>query len=234
MGDKSKKPIEKVKVGDKVWASDPKTGVKGPRTVTHVWKHRDALVDLKVDGETITTTEDHPFWSETEGRFKDAEDLRGGELLLRWDGSLSRSSPLDDSTWRGGTAYNLTVDGLHTYHVGSTAVLVHNCGSVDLSSSKRRVHILEGDTTGGGHLWPGAKDKTPFPESWSGDKIMHEVSDIATDPSLEWSQITGRTGAEFTKKGRPVRFAVEGRRDGIDVRVILEPGGEGIITAHPF
>ncbi|MCO7237614.1 polymorphic toxin-type HINT domain-containing protein [Aeromicrobium sp. CnD17-E] len=131
MGDKSKKPIEKVRVGEKVWATDPKTGEKGPRTVTHVWKHRDALVDLKVDGETITTTEDHPFWSESEGRFKDAEELRRGELLLRWDRGTSRSSRLDQSSWRGGTAYNLTVSGLHTYHVGASGSLVHNCGTVE-------------------------------------------------------------------------------------------------------
>lgn len=63
---------------------------------------------------------------------------------------------------------------------------------------------------------------------------MHEVSDIATDPTLQWHQITGVPGAAFTKKGAPVRYEVIGNRGGIDVRVILEPGGEGIITAYPW
>lgn len=63
---------------------------------------------------------------------------------------------------------------------------------------------------------------------------MHEVSDIATDPSLQWRQITGAPGAAFTKKGAPIRYEVIGNRGGIDIKVILEPGGEGIITAHPW
>lgn len=33
-----------------------------------------------------------------------------------------------DVTIRDLRAYNLTVDQLHTYHVGATPVLVHNCG----------------------------------------------------------------------------------------------------------
>lgn len=107
-------------------------------------------------------------------------------------------------------------------------------GFVDLASAQRRTHILNGDATGGGHLWPGAPGKSPFPQSWSGDRIMHEVSDIATDPSLQWRQITGVPGAAFTKKGAPVRYEVIGNRGGIDIRVILEPGGEGIITGHPW
>jgi hypothetical protein len=40
-------------------------------------------------------------------------------------------------------------------------------------------------------------------------------------------------GAAFTKKGKPVRYEVIGNRGGIDIQVILEPGGEGIITAFP-
>lgn len=63
---------------------------------------------------------------------------------------------------------------------------------------------------------------------------MHHVSDIATDPSLTWVQQTGKLGAEFTKNGAPVRFYVDGVRDGVPMRVIIEPGGEGIITGFPL
>ncbi|HCL3683736.1 TPA: EndoU domain-containing protein [Pseudomonas aeruginosa] len=41
--------------------------------------------------------------------------------------------------------------------------------------------------------------------------------------------MTGKPGAQFT----PVRWAVEGVRDGVSIRVIVEPHGEGIITAYP-
>ncbi|MNN64432.1 hypothetical protein D3C81_1798720 [compost metagenome] len=62
---------------------------------------------------------------------------------------------------------------------------------------------------------------------------MHNVSDLATDPTAKWTQLTGKAGADYTSKGAPVRWAVEGVRDGVQVRVIVEPRGEGIITAYP-
>lgn len=99
--------------------------------------------------------------------------------------------------------------------------------------NSRDASVFVNVNTSGGHLWPGLPGKTPFPKGWSGDKIMHAVSDIATDPALNWQQITGRAGAALTKSGKPVRYAVTGSRDGQRIRVVIEPGGEGIITAHP-
>lgn len=62
MGDGSHKPISEIKVGDEVLATDPETGERGPRKVTHLWIHSDTLTDLVLEnGEVITTTEDHPF-----------------------------------------------------------------------------------------------------------------------------------------------------------------------------
>ncbi len=83
-------------------------------------------------------------------------------------------------------------------------------------------------------MWPGQPGKSVFPKDWSGDKIMHQVSDIASDPSISWNQITGKAGAEFTKKGKPVRYEAKGVRDVVKVKLIIEPGGEGIITAYPI
>ncbi len=98
---------------------------------------------------------------------------------------------------------------------------------VDLASPARRAHIL------GGHMPPGLPNKSLFPSSWSEGKIMNHVSDIATDPSLSWIQQTAKPGALFTRNGDPVRYFVDGVRDGTTIRVVLEPGGEGIITAFP-
>jgi RHS repeat-associated protein len=99
---------------------------------------------------------------------------------------------------------------------------------VNLASASRTSHILDG------HMYPGEAGNSLFPRSWSGGQIMHNVSDIATDPSLTWVQQTGKAGAAFTRNGAPVRFYVDGVRDGVNIRVILEPGGEGIITAFPI
>ena len=63
--------------------------------------------------------------------------------------------------------------------------------------------------------------------------MMYAVSDIATDPTFPWVQQTGKAGSFFTKAGDPARFFVIGERDGIQIKVVIEPTGEGIITAHP-
>lgn len=97
---------------------------------------------------------------------------------------------------------------------------------VDLASPKRRTHILTGDKTGGGHLWPGKPGKTPFPQDWDADQVMHHVSDVATDPASSSKALP-------KKKGFPQRYAVEGVRNGVPIKVIYEPDGEGIITAYP-
>jgi len=81
---------------------------------------------------------------------------------------------------------------------------------------------------------PGLPGKTLFPKSWSREQIMHNASDVATDPSLRWVQQTGKAGADFTKNGAAVRFYVDGVRDGVGMRVLIEPSGEGIITSFPL
>jgi len=104
---------------------------------------------------------------------------------------------------------------------------------INLASPQRTIHILYGDATGGGHLWPGQPGKTPFPKGWAGDEIMHHVSDIATDPNLTSVRPDGLTGL-FYKSGKPARFNVLGTRKGVKIKVVTEPAGEGIITAHPI
>ena len=126
MADGTKKAIEDIEVGDKVIATDPETGEQKPKTVEHVWVHEDTVVDLVVDGEVITTTEDHPFWSVTDQRFERADALSAGEKVLGADGRVVTVSGLEVGTTREALAYNLTVAGIHTYHVGQGEILVHN------------------------------------------------------------------------------------------------------------
>lgn len=90
---------------------------------------------------------------------------------------------------------------------------------VNLASQARTTQILQGDATGGGHFWPGGAGKTSIPQSWSGRRVMHEISDVATDPA-----------SVFTP-GRGGSTVVTGARDGVDIRDILR-GGD-IITGHP-
>lgn len=46
----------------------------------------DLVLDLVVDGEVITTAEDHLFWSVTDQRFERPDELVAGEVVLGDDG----------------------------------------------------------------------------------------------------------------------------------------------------
>jgi len=94
-------------------------------------------------------------------------------------------------------------------------------GYVDLVSPRRRRHILDGDATGGGHRpGTGISGKSEFPQGWSDDRILHNISDVATDPS------------SVTRAGRGGRTITDGTRDGINIRVIQERNGD-IVTGFP-
>jgi hypothetical protein len=93
------------------------------------------------------------------------------------------------------------------------------CSSVDLSDPKGRTHILDGDQTGGGHRpGTGNSGKSEFPASWSDDKIMEYISDVATDPT-----------ARVTQRGATI--IREATREGIDIRVIIRNGR--IVSGFP-
>jgi hypothetical protein len=131
MADGSKKPIEKVKPGDKVLATDPVTGKTTEKTVvaTHINLDVD-LTDLVIgEGAVLQTTAHHPFWSKDQSAWVDAADLEQSESLAALDGSSLRVSTVTSYS-AARVMYDLTVDTVHTYYVlaGKTPVLVHNCG----------------------------------------------------------------------------------------------------------
>lgn len=106
---------------------------------------------------------------------------------------------------------------------------------VNLASPKRTRHILFADATGGGHKFGLRRffnGKTKFPASWSGRRIMHAISEVATDPSSKWIQLNGKPGSFFTKAGKPVKFWVEGVFDGVRIKVLVH--GDDFITAYPI
>ncbi|MCO6180759.1 EndoU domain-containing protein, partial [Ciceribacter sp. RN22] len=111
----------------------------------------------------------------------------------------------------------------------TTAVIIGAVGTsgfpkgTSLISSARANHILYGDNTGGGHLWPGGPGKSAFPQSWSATKVLEEIHSIAADPS-----ITGRVQGN----GRIVKEAMV---DGVNIRVVVESpaNGGGVVTGYP-
>ncbi|WP_396048516.1 polymorphic toxin-type HINT domain-containing protein [Aeromicrobium sp. UC242_57] len=163
MADGSRKPIRKVRIGDKVLATDPANGRKVVRKVLTVFKHRDAVVDLELSsGSVLTTTPDHPFWNESEGEFQRADALAQSDELLTPEGAAVNAVGLQRSTVRWAEAYNLEIDDVHTYFVGEDEILVHNQNTCDVGS-------------GGAKRGP-----KPFGEGPHNVKIK-EVADSVTD-----------------------------------------------------
>ncbi|GAB2680541.1 hypothetical protein GCM10009743_65750 [Kribbella swartbergensis] len=131
----TRKAISHVEVGGTVLAEDPETGERGPRKVTHVWEHADAVFDLEIDGDVVTATEDHPFWSSTDRAWQEAPDLDAGDLVRTPRGELVAVGTRALRPTGTVRAFNLTVAGIHTYFVavGEDEVLVHNtCGPAEV------------------------------------------------------------------------------------------------------
>jgi hypothetical protein len=72
------------------------------------------LVNLAPDGESITTTADHPFYNVTDGDFQWASELSAGDQVITDDGRLVTVHGIDPTTAYDALAYNLTVEGIHT------------------------------------------------------------------------------------------------------------------------
>ncbi|MEU9131813.1 polymorphic toxin-type HINT domain-containing protein [Kitasatospora sp. NPDC048540] len=154
--DGSTKPIEQVKVGDSVTATDPSTGVSEPRTVDATIATPDDtdFTVIAVDGAStrLTATDHHPLWSPSSNRWLNANELQPGTTLLSTDGREVRIAAVSHLT-KTQTAYNLTVRDVHTYYVlaGTTPILVHNsgiCGKTALENGDWQ-HILDRHRPGG-------------------------------------------------------------------------------------
>nr|WSX50117.1 polymorphic toxin-type HINT domain-containing protein [Streptomyces sp. NBC_00974] len=158
MADGTAKPIEDVRIGDRVRASDPETGQAGAETVAgEINGHGDKkLVQLTIDLDgdegtaeaSVTATAGHPFWIEELGEWVDATDLDTGEWLKTGSGAYVQIAAVKRWTSPSTTVHNLTVSNLHTYYVlaEDTPVLVHNstCPTSskyeDITEEKSRVH----------------------------------------------------------------------------------------------
>jgi Pretoxin HINT domain len=148
MADGTTKAIKDVKVGDKVTATDPKTGRTAGKAVVTLHYNRDrdladvSVVDTKGRTATLHTTQHHPFWDSSRRRWVDAASLTAGAALLSASGA--RETVTSVRPWAGDRYMNdLTVDDFHTYYVvaGDAPVLVHNCGDggTEVLFGQRRV-----------------------------------------------------------------------------------------------
>jgi Pretoxin HINT domain len=91
LADGTSRPIEDVRVGDRVVSSDPVTGTTDAELVTDTITGTGdkQLVDVTIDTDghagtataTVTATENHPFWVPDLAEWADAGTLQVGQWL---------------------------------------------------------------------------------------------------------------------------------------------------------
>jgi Flp pilus assembly pilin Flp len=136
LADGTTAPIEDVVVGAEVLAFDPLTGEEGPRQVidTITGDGAKTLVTLTIDTgdgttDTLTASDEHPFWVPDEATWVDAIDLTVGDHLRGATGAWAEVTEVRTRTLEDQQVHNLSVAGIPTYYVssGESSALVHNC-----------------------------------------------------------------------------------------------------------
>ncbi|MFF7811588.1 polymorphic toxin-type HINT domain-containing protein [Streptomyces sp. NPDC007945] len=149
MADRSIRPIRDVRIGDLVLAADPDSGERRGMRVTSTFRHetKDFVEVRLVDGSTLVTTPGHRVHVMGRG-WTFASDLRPEDLVIGADEVTGKVASVRD---RGGDAanvvYDLTVEGLHTFFVGTRgasprSVLVHNCLNLLAHEGSKTGHTI--------------------------------------------------------------------------------------------
>ncbi len=86
----------------------------------------DELIHLSVDGEEITCTPGHPFYSPVKG-WTEAVHLRAGDILVLVNGEYVVVEKIQHELLENPVkVYNFQVEDYHTYYISQLGILVHN------------------------------------------------------------------------------------------------------------
>ena len=204
--------IEDIKVGDSVYSEDPKTGQVALKKVVKTFVHEsNELVHIKVDGNTITSTSEHPYWVVNKG-WTAAKNLRAGNKLLLESGKVAIIEFVQNEIIEKPVkVYNFEVEDFHTYFVGP-GVLVHNTcsgnslltikpaqgyalvdrdsgailkyGETTLGQSRYTKNFLDANNADMRFLTSGSKYDMHF---WQHDQIVNYINIFGERPSLNKS-----------------------------------------------
>ncbi|HEV3172904.1 MAG TPA: RHS repeat-associated core domain-containing protein [Actinocrinis sp.] len=213
MADGASKPIDQVKVGDRIAnnlpGADPGTKDQ-THTVTAVHvtytdrDYTDVTIATPTGPATITGTAHHPYWDQTTHAWTDADQLHPGDHLQTSDGNTVTVATLRDYTATTVT-YNLTIDDLHSYYVvaGDTPVLVHNDPGGWTITPQRSTAVMRGGPFGAMY-YQQPPDSTDTVYWWSPDQAGHGGSawKVYTENStgLQWYADADANGKFITGK----------------------------------
>jgi hypothetical protein len=142
-------PISTLKIGDQVLAYNQLLRAIGPYTITAVLIHTDPIIEyVTIDGEQVETTPEHPFYTLEHG-WLPAGELWVGAHVRKADGGYGLVQAIKLAN-RTQPMYNLTVEGAHTFFVGTQRWLVHNsCINIDLGQLQAKFkHAVDFGITG--------------------------------------------------------------------------------------
>jgi RHS repeat-associated protein len=143
------KPIEDIQIGEYVWSYDHDSISWTHKAVTQCFNHQylGKLFSIEINGETIESTSNHPFWvvegkelenrpnsedvGECEriltprGRWIAAENLQIGDIVMSYSKGATPITNIKNYV-ASLTVHNLEIDDFHCYAVSGTGILVHN------------------------------------------------------------------------------------------------------------
>jgi hypothetical protein len=200
-----KKRADRVAVGDLLWARD-ENDPNGPLALKRVLRRFvrvASILELKVGGQVIETTAEHPFY--VQGRaWLPAGALKRGDLLRTREGAWVAVEGVAD-TGRVETVYNFEIEDYHTYFVSADesgfSVWAHNA---DYTAQSRRHVSTHGHAAHNPRQpapLPGQPDiKSKFKPREGGQKFTDEV--IGHPSVVVTHQANGRIRYDVVDLGR--------------------------------
>ena len=156
LADGNSKPLDKIKIGDKVANALPGADLHTKNrahvvTAVHVTRtdrdYTNLVLSVAGGTSTITGTSHHLYWDVTTRAWTRADHLHVGDRLQTTGHGRALVAALHSYT-ASMVTYNLTVDRVHTYYVqaGITPILVHNsgpgCGALWIDPNKIPHHYM--------------------------------------------------------------------------------------------
>jgi len=181
-------------------------------------------MSVSVNGTTIVTTAEHPFWVSGEG-WVEARDLKKGDMLVDLD---ENEVPIEEIKIKKErtTVYNFRVQSVHNYFVTDLKIWTHNCGGsyggmsgarLSSSSSGARVGGVGGGYSRPANVIRGTTGIRIEVSKKSADQFYKSVMDKAMKPKVtgNGSKVTPITlsdskmyqlGDHFNKHGRGMGY----------------------------